>query len=164
MPKHAGYVLSRLENFAKGAKRLLEHLSPRKTCKRPKLDASNDSGQGTVSFIQPLPHFPAGKLLTFFQNSISGLISDEKLSDLDEDIFSSSLEKSSNLGQFYLPQMATREPTEALQTFYSEFSLPPICFPKATVEDCDDDDCDFILVRHWSCRHIINSLDHIRQK
>jgi hypothetical protein len=31
MPKHPGHVLNQLGNFAKGAKRLLEHLSPRKT-------------------------------------------------------------------------------------------------------------------------------------
>ena len=41
--------------------------------------------------------------------------------------------------------MALKEPTEAPQTFYSEFSLPPVRFPKATVEDCDEDDCDSIL-------------------
>jgi hypothetical protein len=49
MPKRPGRVLSRLENFAKGAKRLLEHLSPRKTRKRPKIDAFDDSGQEAVS-------------------------------------------------------------------------------------------------------------------
>ena len=42
MPKRAGHVLNRLGNFAKGAKRLLEHLSPRKTRKQPKLDASDE--------------------------------------------------------------------------------------------------------------------------
>ena len=41
--------------------------------------------------------------------------------------------------------MALKEPTEAPQTFYSEFSLPPVRFLKATVEDCDEDDCDSIL-------------------
>ena len=50
MPKRAGHVLNRLGNLAKGAKRLLEHLSPQKTRKRPKLDASDDSEPEAVGF------------------------------------------------------------------------------------------------------------------
>ena len=50
MPKRARHVLNQLENFAKGAKHLLEHLSPQKTRKQPKLDVSNDSVQEAVSF------------------------------------------------------------------------------------------------------------------
>jgi hypothetical protein len=50
MPKRSGHVLNRLQNFAKGAKRLLEHLSPQKTRKRPKLDASDNSVRDAMSF------------------------------------------------------------------------------------------------------------------
>ena len=86
------------------------------------------------------------RLPTFFQNNNSRLVQEKILrSDLDEDIFSSPPERSSNLVQFFVPQTALREPTKAPQAFYSEFSLPPIRFPKATVEDCNEDDCDSIL-------------------
>ena len=59
-------------------------------------------------------------------------------SDLKEDVFSSPPDRPSNV-QFFLTQTALKEPTEAPRTFYSEFSLPPVRFPKATMEDCDDE-------------------------
>ena len=86
------------------------------------------------------------EILNLFQN-INSKLAPETIpqSDLNEDIFSSPPDtRSSNL-QFFLPQVILKEPTEASLTFYSEFSLPPVQFPKATMEDCNEDDCDSIL-------------------
>ena len=56
MPKRPGNILNQLGNFAKGAKRLLEHLSPRKTRKRLKIGASDASGKEAVNFTSLFSH------------------------------------------------------------------------------------------------------------
>ena len=136
MPKHPGNILNRLSNFAKGAKHLLEHLSLWKTHKQLKIDASDALGKEAMSFTSLFSHE---------KSSIYSRLSWQTIlqSDPNEDIFSSPPNGSSNI-HFFLPQTALKEPTEAPQAFYSEFSLPPIWFPKATVEDYNKDDCDSV--------------------
>jgi len=76
MPKRAGHVLNRIVNLAKGAKRLLEHSSPQKTRKRPKLDASDIAAVYfyifSVSFYSILLIFCQCVLSTWF-NKVLGL-------------------------------------------------------------------------------------------
>jgi len=76
MLKRAGHVLNRIGNLAKGEERLLEHLSPQKTRKRPKLDASDIAAVYfyifSVSFYSILLIFRQCVLSTWF-NKMLGL-------------------------------------------------------------------------------------------
>ena len=57
MPKKPGYITSRLNNFKSSAKRLLEHLSPRKKNKKQRTeepDVSTDLDDVSVTLSESL--------------------------------------------------------------------------------------------------------------
>lgn len=50
MPKKRGFILSRLSNLTTSAKRLIEHLSPRKKHKKRKIEEPDTSDVSTLDF------------------------------------------------------------------------------------------------------------------